>query len=286
MTEGPWKSSLMHSWYKDGLLPMDLPVRRDTDNDFISLKELRSQSVDPEHPFRNYANPIVATTSTIVPMEAHPLLPPVSLLEQPRHFGPPALFFSTRGGHSTTIVDAKGRSVLKGRLLWSPDEAAEDGPILQVKLGDVQRVEAFDVRNRAVLVALRQGGLEAVDVGDALYRPADESRSYIPSFQAPTSGFARRQPYVWRIGGSLSVPTSASPVGSRDPFGPGWKKGSPSGSVTLKAPARYDFTNGIEEYEATGHEEIIYLGRRDDDLYLCEKTAFTFRILRLSPSYV
>jgi len=271
----------MHSWYKDGLLPLDLPVRRDTDKDFCLLRELRAQSMDPEHPFRNYANP-VATTSTavVMPMEAHPLLPPVSLLEQPRHFGPPALFFSSRGGHSTTIVDAKGRSVLKGRLMWSTDEANEGGTILQVKLGDVQRVEAFDVRNRAILVALRQGGLEAVDVGDALYRPADESRSYIPSFQAPRSGFARRGPYVWRIGCSL---TSSPTSGSRDALGLSLKK---TGSISLRSPAKNEFFGRSGElFEATGQEEVIFLGRKEDDLYLCEKTAFSFRILRLSPSY-
>jgi len=282
--QGPWKSSLMHSWYKDGLLPMDLPVRRDTDPGFCLLKELRAQSVDPERPFRNYTNQVVTTTSeAIVPLEAQPLLPPVSLLEQPRHFGPPALFFSSRGGHSTTIVDAKGRSVLKGRFLWSPDEASEDGPILQVKLGDVQRLEAFDVRNRAIIVALRQGGLEAVDVGDALYRPADESRSYIPSFQAPSSGFNRRAPYVWRIGGPLTVPASASPVGS-DALGMSLKKAGNTGSISMRSQLRGDTVITHEEFEATGQEEVIYLGRKEDDLYLCERTAASFRVLRLSPS--
>jgi hypothetical protein len=277
----------MHSWYKDGLLPMDLPVRRDTDADFCFLKELRAQSVDPEHPFRNYADPVVGSSSMIaVSMEAHPLLPPVSLLEQPRHFGPPALFFSSRGGHSTTIVDAKGRSVLKGRFMWSPDEVADEGLLTQAKLGDVQRLETFDVRNRAVIVALRQGGLEAVDVGDALYRPADESRSYIPSFQAPLSGFNRRASYVWRIGGPLTVPSSASPVGSKLSLGPGIKKAGNTGSISMKSHARNETTRVSEEFEATGQEEVIFLGRREDDLYLCEKTAVSFRILRLSPSHV
>jgi hypothetical protein len=274
----------MHSWYKDGLLPLDLPVRRDIDETFCLLRELRAQSIDPEHPFRNFANPVVASTSTaVIPVEAYPLLPPVSLLEQPRHFGPPALFFSSRGGHSTTIVDAKGRSVLKGRLMWSPDESPEDGPVFRVKLGDVQRVEAFDVRNRAILVALRQGGLEVVDVGDALYRPADESRSYIPAFQAPLSGFARRAPYVWRIGAPLTNQSSVLAVASKNTPGTTIKKGS--GSVSLRSPSRNDFTTGFEDFEATGQEEVIFLGRKEDDLYLCEKTAFTFRILRLSPSY-
>jgi hypothetical protein len=275
----------MHSWYKDGLLPLDLPVRRDTDSQFCLLKELRAQSVDPEHPFRSYANQLVVSSTseaTIVPLEAQPLLPPVSLLEQPRHFGPPALFFSSRGGHSTTIVDAKGRSVLKGRFMWSADEASDEGPVLQVKLGDVQRLEAFDVRNRAIIVALRQGGLEAVDVGDALYRPADESRSYIPSFQAPLSGFNRRASYVWRIGGPLTLPASASPIGSQNALGVSLKKAGNGGSISVRNQREHLIAS--EEFEATGQEEVIYLGRKEDDLYLCEKTAFSFRILRLSPS--
>ena len=30
--------------------------------------------------------------------------------------------------------------------------------------------------------------------------------------------------------------------------------------------------------------EVCFLGLRDDEMYLCEKSATTFRILKLSPS--
>jgi hypothetical protein len=181
---GPFKTSMMQGWFKDGYLPLDLPVRRENEEEYTLLRDIRAQSVDPTQPFK--LQPLLLTptipveTKTItIPTEPKPLLPPVSLLKQPRHFGPPALFFSSRGGHSTSIVDARGKSVLKGRLLWS-------APISQA--GEVRRVEAFDVRDRAVVVALRRSALEAVDVGDALLNPGDESRPYIPEYSAaPTS---------------------------------------------------------------------------------------------------
>ncbi|KAF7326880.1 Kinase-like protein [Mycena venus] len=49
---GPWKESLMQAWYRDGLLPPDLPVRREEDTEYMLLKDLRLQSVDPTYPFR------------------------------------------------------------------------------------------------------------------------------------------------------------------------------------------------------------------------------------------
>jgi len=203
----------------------------------------------------------------------------VSILEQPRHFGPPALFFSSRGGHSTTIVDAKGRPVLKGRFIWSSDEEGEgEQQVFSVKLGDVKRVEAFDVQNRAIIVALRQGGLEVVDVGDALYRPADESRAFIPLYQAPTTGFNRRGSYIWRIGGPLALPQTASPIASWNARNNVIKKGS------MRSAVRSDLNSSVDDGEHNGQEEVLYLGRKDDELYICERFSMSFRILRLSPS--
>lgn len=271
----------MQSWYKDGLLPLDLPVRRDMDPEFTSLKELRSQAVDPEQPFKQLA-PVSSAEPPPPPpavMEPKPLLPPVSILEQPRHYGPPALFFSSRGGHSTTIVDAKGRPVLKGRFVWSvEDDEAEQNP-LHGKLGDIRRVEAFEVFNRTVIVALRQCGLEATDVGDALFKPADESRAYIPHYQAPPAGFSRRGCYMWKIGGPLAVPQDASPVASRLTAGAHGKKAS---TGILRSSIRPDTGSSTEDAEFTGREEVIFLGRREDDVYLCERNGVSFRILRLS----
>ncbi|KZS92935.1 hypothetical protein SISNIDRAFT_454872 [Sistotremastrum niveocremeum HHB9708] len=292
VVQGPWKSSLMQQWFRDGLLPLDLPIRRDTDTEYTLLRDLRQQATDPNSPFRAPLSTLAASTSmavtTEVPsiMDPKPLLPPISLLSQARHFGPPPLFFSTRGGHSTAIVDARGRSVLKGRLMWSLDEDNDhDATALLGKLGDVKRLEAFDVRDRAVIVALRQGGLEAADVGDALQSPADESRAYIPNYQAPTSGIGRRGTYVWRIGGPLAVPAAASPVAShhvRDtPTRAHFKKYTSSHS---KPSAKSDFLSNAEDSEYFGQDEVLFLGRQDDNMYLCERSAGTFRILKVSPS--
>ena len=107
----------MQAWYKQGLLPPDLPIRREEDEEFTLLKELRLQSVDPAQPFSFPPTPPPPPPVPPPPAEK-PLLSPISLLAQPRHFGPPALFFSSRGGHSTTVVDSRGRSVLKGKFVF------------------------------------------------------------------------------------------------------------------------------------------------------------------------
>jgi hypothetical protein len=275
----------MQSWYKDGLLPLDLPVRRDMDDDFMSLKDLRSQAVDPEQPFKQLA-PVTSNEPPPPPPVVwvpKPLLPPVSILEQPRHYGPPALFFSSRGGHSTTVVDAKGRPVLKGRLGWtSEDEDCDNHLPHGGKLGDVRRVEAFEVgSNRTIIVALRQGGLEATDVGDALFKPADESRAYVPHFQVPPTGYNRRGCYIWRIGGPLGVPQDASPVSSRIATGGHAKKSSAN---LLRSTIRPEGGASTDFDEPSKEDEVIFLGRRDDDVYLCERSGASFRILRLSPA--
>lgn len=280
---GPWKASLMHVWYRDGLLPPDLPVRREEDIEYILLKDLRLQCLDPTHPFRS--SPPAPATAIPIPMpvtdSSKPLLSPQSLLRQPKHFGPPALFYSSRGGHSTTIVDSRGRSILKGRFMWSADDS--DDSRSSSRLGDVKRLEAFDVQDRAVLVAMRQGGLEVVDFGDALLKPADHSRTILPNFQSPLSSTNRRGPFVWKIGtpigsskqpqlpASLPVPRHAHVVAPR-------KKQSTGVS---KSPGRADF---MLDGEGELSEEVLFLGRKDDEMYLCEKWSTTFRILKLSPT--
>ena len=277
----------MQTWYKDGLLPLDLPVRREEDDDFILLKDLRLQCVDPMNPFKS--SPVMSSASSIsvastpalpVVDPSKPLLQPISLLKQPRHFGPPALFFSSRGGHSTTIVDARGRSVLRGRFLWSPDEE-DDGPMSgSVRLGDVKRLEAFDVDDRAVLVAMRQGGLEVVDFGDALLLPADHSRTQFPHFRPPTSSVNRRGAFVWKIGSPLSASsstTSLSSLPSKTPPRSHLKKQS---AGAMRTPGKSDFSmNGDADVD---RDEVLFLGRKDDEVYFCEKRIGSFRILRLA----
>ncbi|KZT06845.1 uncharacterized protein LAESUDRAFT_759018 [Laetiporus sulphureus 93-53] len=284
IVHGPWKATLMQAWYRDGLLPPDLPVRREEDNEYIMLKDLRLQCVDPTHPFRS-APPLPMIPQPLPVTDASkPLLPPISLLTQPRHFGPPALFYSSRGGHSTTIVDARGRSVLKGRFLWSADDQDEN----PVRLGDVKRLEAFDVEDRAVLVAMRQGGLEAVDFGDALLRPADHSRAVCPHFQPPPSAINRRGPFLWKIGSPLNSHPSISSISSATAIPPSSKFAQAShrkkvNTGPVKSP-RSEFTLSGDPDSDRMQDEVLFLGRKDDELYICERRPHSFRILKLSPS--
>ncbi|TFK41007.1 hypothetical protein BDQ12DRAFT_733353 [Crucibulum laeve] len=280
VVHGPWKASLMQAWYKDGLLPPDLPVRREEETEFMLLKDLRLQSVDPTQPFRSPALISTPAFSVEVQESEKPLLPPISLLSQPRHFGPPALFFSSRGGHSTAIVDVRGRSVLKGRFIWSNDEPGEDSKPSSVnKMGDVKRLEAFDVKNRSVLVAMRQGGLEAVDLGDALLKPADESRTALPQFHPPPNIINRRAPFVWKIGSPITSPSTAMESNPSKYKASANKK--PSIGSTKVPAGRTDTLNGDSDVDI--QDEVLFLGRKDDEIYICERNAGSFRILRLSP---
>jgi hypothetical protein len=270
----------MQAWYKDGLLPPDLPVRREEEEEYTLLRDLRLQSVDPSQPFR------VLTTTAEPPLPPElPLLPPISLLEQPRHFGPPALFFSSRGGHSTSIVDARGKSVLKGRFLWSSEDP--DASKASVgRMGDVKRLETFDVGSGSVLVAMRQGGLEAVDLSDALLRPADQSRTALPTYNPGLTTINRRAPFVWKIGTPLAT-TSATPTFALS----GKSYGSFGLSAGRKATSQFSSKNGSSradsfaaDFEVDPQDEVLYLGRKDNEVYFCERSVSSFRILRLSPS--
>ncbi|KAJ7655016.1 hypothetical protein DFH06DRAFT_487928 [Mycena polygramma] len=283
---GPWKASLMQAWYKDGLLPPDLPVRKEEDVDYMLLKDLRLQSVDPAHPFRVPPPPAQpSATDSAFSQPEKPLLSPISLLAQPRHFGPPALFFSTRGGHSTAIVDARGRSVLKGRFMWSDDGEGEDAKAVSLgRMGDVKRLEAFDVKDRSVLVAMRQGGLEAVDLSDALLKPADESRTVLPQFSPPPSNINRRGPFVWKIGTPVAASATSSTILSSKTKGGGFSHipGKKASSGSTKSPVgRTEFSIG-DNAESEVVDEVLFLGRKDDEIYICERNAGSFRILRLS----
>jgi hypothetical protein len=261
----------MQSWYKDGLLPLDLPVRREEDTTYTLLRDLRLQSVDPTHPFRSPLSQVASGPSEASPQPSEkPLLSPISLLAQPRHFGPPALFFSSRGGHSTAIVDARGRSVLKGRFVWSPEDPLED------RMGDIKRLEAFDVKDRSVLVAMRRGGLEVVDLRDALLRPADESRTALPQFNPAISSINRRAPFVWKIGTPISISPSSSTTIPAIPKPTKKQSSGPARSPVGKS----DFGDSGPDSQ----EEVLFLGRKEDEMYLCERNAGSFRILKLGPT--
>ena len=268
---GPWKTQLMQAWYKDGLLPPDLPVRRECDEGYTLLRELRLQCIDPTHPFGH-------SPPTFPIADGRPQLRPISLLAQPAHFGPPPLFFSSRGGHSTTIVDARGRLVLKGRFLWSNDEE-DDIPFSNSpgRLGDVKRIEAMDIQDRSVLIALRRGGLEAIDLSDALLKPADCSRMILPHFDPPPLSVNRRAPFVWRMGTPLKPGCSTPAISALK--GPTPRKKSSTGPS--KSPNRTDFY--LDPDSEPQSEEIMFLGRKGNSLYVCERNSSSFRILHICP---
>ena len=279
VVQGPWKSSLMQTWLKDGFLPPELPVRRETDTDFVSLKDICDSAADSDYPFEPQQVEEELQLNCI-PAEPKTLLPPISLLELPRRSGPPALFYTTRGGHSTSIVDPRGKSALKGRLNWSRDEET-------CRLGDVKRLEAFDINGRAIIVALRQGGLEAVDVGDALCYPGDDSRGSIPHFHADASNVSRRQNLKWKLGDQVGdgVTPSVEPATNSSKRASVSVKKNGTGGIPSARPLLGKFEPGTpDDPDAPLGEELLYIGRYQDTVYICERTFTSFRILSLGPS--
>lgn len=146
-------------------------------------------------------------------------------------------------------------------------------------MGDIKRLETFDVKDRAVIVAMRQGGLEAMNLGDALLKPADESRTILPYFLPPPSSINRREPFVWKIGTPVNSSTGGTALSARAKTG---YLGRKSSYPPVKPPSKGDFT-AISDGDQEFADEIIFLGRTGDDLYLCERNGGAFRILRLSP---
>ena len=294
----------MQSWFKDGFLPPDLPVRRETQTEYILLRDLRRQSIDPNSPFRppppglrlpdhvrQHSKPDI-----VRPDGVNPLLEPISLLAQPKHFGPPALFFSSRGGHSTSIVDARGRSVLKGRFNWTlDDEASQNQNTVPMRLGDVKHLEAFEVDRtaRAVVVAFRQGGIEAVDIADAIMTPGDGCRTVYPYFNPPPNTINRRKTFVWRVGdevegggGDLCRETDGSRNGCAvDP---------PSDTIAVSVLGGHHhfarkaaMTRGVggdilDDDREPGAEGLLVIGRDKDKVYFCDRRAGTFRLMCLT----
>lgn len=306
----------MQSWFKDGFLPPDLPVRRESETLYTILRDLRRQSVDPSSPFRppppglrlpdhvrQYSRPEVVRPEVVRPDGVNRLLDPISLLTQPKHFGPPALFFSSRGGHSTSIVDARGRSVLKGRLNWTLDDQVSQNQIFgSMRLGDVKRLEAFEVDKaaRAVVVAFRQGGIEATDVGDAIMTPGDGCRTVYPYFDPPPKTINRRRTYVWRVGddveagsrGKVSQHWDLSAEGDRSRNGNVVDASNDTVMVSVlggnhhfgrKAPvSRGAGGELLDDDRDPGLEDILVIGRDEDKVYFCDRRAGTFRLLCLA----
>jgi hypothetical protein len=149
-------------------------------------------------------------------------------------------------------------------------------------MGDVKRLEAFDVHDRAVIVAMRHGGLEAMDLGDALLKPADESRTVLPQFAPPPSHTNRRGPFVWRIGTPITSSLASSAALSNKSKG-SLLSAKKQNAGAGKSLARTEISPGGDG-ESDSLDEVMFLGRKRDEMYLCERNAGTFRILRLAPN--
>jgi len=292
----------MQSWFKDDFLPPDLPVRREDEAEYTPLRELQDQSIDPNSPFR--PPPPGLTIPSLLqdptrPQGVNPLLDPISILTQEKRLGPPALFYSSRGGHSTSIVDSRGRSVLKGRLYWTSDDATPHTIFSPGRLGDVKRLEAFEVGdNKAVVVAFRQGGLEASEIGDAIMTPGDGCRTVYPYFDPPLGTYNRRSTFIWRIGDPINVHRAPAP-----PMFPS----DPNVTMTSVAPSsalskrRNNNPHILSNSRGSGgksgllsdgdedrdnffdaQEELLILGRFQDKVYFCDRSSSNFRMMVLS----
>lgn len=174
--------------------------------------------------------------------------------------------------------------MLKGRFFWSGDDRDDEyKPALVGRMGDVKRLEAFDVKDRAVLVAMRQGGLEAVDLGDALLKPGDDSRTTLPQFDPPPSNLNRRAPFVWKIGTPVaSSATSATVLSSKNKGYSHHIPGKKIGTGSAKSPAGRTEFNLSDDIDS--RDEVLFLGRKGDEIYICERNQGAFRILRLCPT--
>ncbi|KAG8708422.1 hypothetical protein FRC11_006497 [Ceratobasidium sp. 423] len=240
------------------------PPEGSTSNTPAEASTSRASTSKPQTPTPDPIAPFTPTKA---------LLKPISLLAQPRHFGPPALFYCSRGGHSTTIVDARGRPVLKGRIHWSSNDA----------MGDTHRIEAFDVDDRSVFVALRQGGIEALDVGEALLEPGDESRTEVPAYRVQVpGGTSRRAPWVWKLGTSVAA-VNAPLVNTSAGAGAGAENGKRRAGGKRQGESNDDSNPFADSpFAFLSDEGMIFLARQGDNVYMCERNAGKFRLLKLS----
>lgn len=299
----------MQSWFKDGFLPSDLPVRRANETHYTLLRDLQKQVVDSDSPFRPPPPGLAFPQHRFDPDRpdgVNPLLHPISLLNQEKRFGPPALFFSSRGGHSTSIVDARGRPVLKGRINWSSDDSQPRSFSYlspPARLGDVKRLEAFEVaEGKAVIVAFRQGGMEAIDIGEAVMSPGDGCRTSLPYFNPPSDSFSRRETFVWKLGEPVKQDVTPEEESTTDLHSV--KPSSKAASLTQATPAvakrrtmLLSGNNGLKgsngrlvppEGDAErndsfdSQEELLVLGRDQNKVYFCDRSLGNFRLLVLS----
>ncbi|KAG9128450.1 hypothetical protein FRC07_011207 [Ceratobasidium sp. 392] len=132
-----------------------------------------------------------------------------------------------------------------------------------------------------------QGGLEATDVGQALLDPADESRTALPNYKVGPGAVSRRSPYVWRLGTSIDSAGRAtgSSNGKRRAgagAGGGRKRGSPKSNGASAVAIQGNDSGDESDVYIAPEEEVIFLAREQDNVYICERSAGKFRLLRLS----
>ncbi|KZT55939.1 hypothetical protein CALCODRAFT_336623 [Calocera cornea HHB12733] len=205
-------------------------------------------------------------------------LPPISLLTQPAHYGPPCLFFCSRGGLSTAIVDHKGKSVLLDKFHWSLPAARDKHSRRPAGLGEIQRVEAFDGHNNgAVLVAIRESGLEAVDIADALLAPSTTSGA-MPPMQG---SYSRRLNWSWDVADPF--PINVEPMAYTNGSGPGDHRALAAAKLNGTAlPPRSASLQHGHDYHS--NQYISYLGREGSRVYMCTRSANMFRVICLQSS--
>ncbi|EJU01916.1 hypothetical protein DACRYDRAFT_116336 [Dacryopinax primogenitus] len=217
--------------------------------------------------------------SSTVTLEDY-FLPPVSLLAQPSHYGPPSLFFCSRGGLSTAIVDHKGKSVLLDKFHWSsPSTSALKDKYARrpAGLGDVQKVEAFDGHNNgAVLVAIRDSGLEAVDIADALLTPSTTA-GIAP---AAAGSYSRRLTWSWDVADPFPSNADSAGPNSASPTDPRALAAAKLNGV-INSPIRSATQPGRDYHN---NQFISYLGREGSRVYMCTRSAHMFRVICLQPS--
>ena len=124
-----------------------------------------------------------------------------------------------------------------------------------------------------------------VDLGDALLKPADESRPILPNYFVPHSSVGRRAPFIWKIGSPIpsSVSTLSSVLTMKGKGTPGHPSGKKTSTTSAKFASGRSDAYGVDP-DIDQQEDVLYLGRNGDEVYFCEKNATSFRIIRLSPT--
>lgn len=152
-------------------------------------------------------------------------------------------------------------------------------------MGDTNRIEAFDVGDRSVFVALRQGGIEALDVGEALLEPGDESRTEIPAYRVQLpGGTSRRSPWIWKLGTSVAAVNAPAPSTSTTTTSGAAAENGKRRAGGRRQGESNDDSNPFADspFAFLSDEGMIFLARQGDSVYLCERNAGKFRLLKLS----